>query len=71
MLKAEIDKNLAKFKKFIYFDLIWPPMVEIDLQTTKYVHLESASNLQPKKVPHGYTYRETSNFDLHMRIVNL
>jgi hypothetical protein len=38
MLQVEIDQNLAKFENFIYFDLIWPAVVEIDLETTKYVH---------------------------------
>jgi hypothetical protein len=38
MLQVEIDQNLEKNKNFIYFDLIWPPVVEIDLQTTKFLH---------------------------------
>jgi hypothetical protein len=38
MLQVEIGQNLAKFENFIYFHLIWPPVVEIDLQTTKLVH---------------------------------
>jgi hypothetical protein len=38
MLQVEIDQNLAQLKNFIYFDLIWPPVDEIDLQTTKFVH---------------------------------
>jgi hypothetical protein len=37
MLQVKIDQNLGKFENFIYFDLIWPPVVEIDLQTTKFV----------------------------------
>jgi hypothetical protein len=32
------DQKLAKFENFIYFDLIWPPVIEINLQTTKFLH---------------------------------
>jgi hypothetical protein len=38
MLQVEIDQNFTKLENFIYFDLIWPPAVEIDLQTTKFVY---------------------------------
>jgi hypothetical protein len=38
MLQVEIDQNLAKFENFIYSDLIWHAVVEIDLQKTKFVH---------------------------------
>jgi hypothetical protein len=54
MLQVKIDQNLAKFENFLYFDLIWPPVVEIDLQTTQFTFLESASNLQSEKVPYRY-----------------
>jgi hypothetical protein len=37
-LTGQNDQKFAKLENFIYFDLIWPPVVEIDLQTTKFLH---------------------------------
>jgi hypothetical protein len=64
MLQVKIDQNLAKFENFIYFDLIWPPVVEIDLQTTNCTFFEIRNSTI-------LIYRAISIFDLHMRIFNL
>jgi hypothetical protein len=52
--------------KFHIYWPYWPSVVEIDLQTTKYVHMRVIWN-QKSAVS---IYRATSNFDLHMRIFN-
>jgi hypothetical protein len=70
MLQVEIDQNLAKLENFIYFDLIWPSVVEIDLQTTKYIHFWNQRAICNHKST-ILTYRASSNFDLHLRISNL
>jgi hypothetical protein len=52
MLHVEIDKNLAKFENLIYFDLIYPPVVEINKNIC--TSFESLSKLQLEKVQYRY-----------------
>jgi hypothetical protein len=66
MLQVEIDQNLTRFENFIYFDLIWPPMVEIDLQTIKCVHFLNQRTICNQKSTIISIYRAPSIFDLHI-----
>jgi hypothetical protein len=45
---------LAKCENFIYFDLIFPPVVEIDLQTTNFLHFWNQRATCNQKMYHVY-----------------
>jgi hypothetical protein len=55
-LQDEIDRNLVKFENFIYFDHIWPPVVENDLQATKHAHFWNKRTIYNQKKYHIVRY---------------
>jgi hypothetical protein len=68
--RLKLNKIWRNFENIIYFDLIWPPVVEIDLQTTKFYIFGISEQFAIRKNT-ILIYRATSIFDLHMRIFNL
>jgi hypothetical protein len=52
IVTGQNDQKLAKFENYIYFDLIWPPVVEIDFQTTKFLHFWNQQAICNQKMYH-------------------